>query len=196
MFAPIRSALLPRRGRSLLLLALAGSLLAPSCTPSEDTEPFVPASEGAQQPPGGGATLVEDEACSRLLKAASAAYKRLGCAAPQLAECPGFLRPGGGSGCYEYSASSISACEKAYGDAASCQGLAPCVATATRNDELPTCELLDAQGGAGGGGAEGGTGFGGASEGGAPPAPVTGEAGASSSAGAPAAGADAGGAGG
>ncbi len=191
MFARIPSDLLPRGGRSLLLSALVGLSLVASCTKSEDTEPFIPASEGATQPEGGGSLLTEAEACSRLLDAAAGARKKLGCDGPDLAECPGFLRPGGGSGCYEYSEKSVAACEDAYQDAVTCGGLAPCLATAVRNDALPTCEMLG--GGEGGGGAGGAAG-----EGGAPPLPVGGAPGEGGGAGAPvdAGGAPAGGAGG
>lgn len=191
MIVRISPALLPRRGRSLLVLALLALPLVPSCTKSEDTEPFVPAVEGAKQPSGKGDLLSEDAACSRLSSAATAAYKRLGCDAPEAAKCPAYLRPGGGSGCYEYFEDSVAACEKAYKDAASCRNLSPCIATAMRNDALPTCESVDepgTMGGAGGadnamtGGAggegpvtmtEGGAG----NAGGAPPVEVTGGAG-------------------
>lgn len=177
--------MLSRRGRSLLLLTLVGLPLLPSCTKSEDTEPFIPATEGATQPAGGGARLTEDEACSRLLDAAKAARKRLGCEGPELAACPGFLRPGGGSGCYEYAASSVSECEKTYQAAGSCQSLSPCIATALRNEELATCELTsDGEGGAGSGGTAGA-----GSEGGAPPLPEAGAPGTIDEAGAPAGGA-------
>jgi hypothetical protein len=140
---------------SLLLSVLAGFCLVPSCTKSEDTEPFVPASEGATQPEGGGDLLTEDQACERLRDAAASARKELGCSGPALPECPSFLRPGGGSGCYEYSSESVEACEDAYEAAFSCQTLAPCIATAVRNDALPTCEL-PSQGEGGAGGAAGG----------------------------------------
>lgn len=194
MFARIPSTLLPRRGHSLLLLALVGLSLVPSCTKSEDTEPFVPASEGAKQPEGGGALLTEEDACGRMLDAWSAVQKRLGCAGPVKAECPGFIRPGGGNGCYEYSEESVEACEKSYKDAFSCSVIAPCVVTAERNDSLPTCEMPST----GEGGAGGAPSGGGAPAGGAPTSP---EAGAPSEGGAGGApleqgGAPAGGAGG
>lgn len=194
MFARIPSVLLPRQGRLLLLSALAGLVLVPSCTKSEDTEPYIPASEGAKQPSGGGALLSEEEACGRLRDAAVAAEKRLRCDNPDPAECPGFLRPGGGSGCYEYSQGSITACEKSYEAATTCRALVPCIATAVRNDELETCELNVGQGGAGGMGATspGGAPSGGTGEGGMGPVPVVGGAGAAN-AGAPAAGAATGG---
>jgi len=151
MFARIPSASLPRRGHSLLLSALVGLSLVPSCTKSEDTEPFIPASEGATQPEGGGALLTEDDACSRLRTAWAGAQKRLNCAGPVAAECPGFIRPAGGNGCYEYSEDSVEACEKSYKDAFSCSVIAPCVVTAERNDSLPTCEVPSTgEGGAGG----------------------------------------------
>jgi hypothetical protein len=179
----------------LLVSALVGLSLVPSCTKSEDTEPFVPAPEGAVQPEGGGALLTEAEACTRLLDAAAAARKRLGCGGPDLAECPGFLRPGGGSGCYEYSENSVESCEEAYDAALTCQTLSPCIATAERNDALPTCEIPGAgEGGAGGAAA----GAGGVAAGGAPPFPGAGAPADGGVAGAPVeqGGAPAGGAGG
>lgn len=180
----------------LLVSALVGLSLVPSCTKSEDTEPFVPASEGAIQPEGGGDLLTEEDACSRLAGALLAARKRLGCTGPKPAECPGFLRPGGGDGCYEYSEDSVEACEGAYEDAFSCSDLAPCIVTAERNDSLPTCELSSTgEGGAGGVAAAGG-----ATSGGAPALPEAGapsEGGAAGAAGAPVSGgAPSGGAGG
>jgi hypothetical protein len=170
MFARILSALLPTRRRLLLLSPLAGLLLVPNCTKSEDTEPFVPASEGATQPEGGGALLTEEEACPRLAAALTKARRQLDCSGPELPECPGFLRPAGGNGCYEYSQKSVEACERAYEDAFSCQSLAPCIVTAQRNDSLPSC-VSEGETGAGGISAMGGADFGGAPpvpEGGAP----------------------------
>jgi hypothetical protein len=179
MFARIPFASLSRWGRTCLVLSLAGLPLFASCTTSEDTEPFVPASEGAKQPKGEGALVSEDDACAELLKAANAAYDRLGCAPTAFPKCPGFLRPGGGSGCYEYYEDSVTACVKAYGDAGSCRDLSPCLATAELNEALPSCELLIGAGGKSsvggasglpGGASNGGATEGGATEGGAPPA--------------------------
>ena len=154
-------------------MALAGLPLLPSCTTSEDTEPFVPAAEGATQPSGDGTLLSEADACSELLDAATAAYKRLGCKAPEFPDCPGFLRPGGGSGCFEYYENSVRSCVAAYTDAGSCRELSPCLATAEQNDLLPTCELAGGEGGQGGGGSSaagaGGSGAVGGAGGGAPP---------------------------
>jgi hypothetical protein len=156
-----------RWGRSSLALALSGLLYA-SCTSSEDTEPFLPPVLGAQQPEGGGDLVSEDDACERLRSAALDAYDSLGCDEPDFEACPAFLRPAGGSGCYEYSADSVDACEEAYEAATSCRALSPCVATAVLNTELPTCELplVPSMGGAGG-----------AATGGAGPEPELGGAG-------------------
>ena len=138
----------------------------------------MPAVEGARQPDEGGALLSEEDACERLRSAALDAYETLGCDAPEYPDCPGFLRPGGGSGCYEYSEDSIAACEKAYEDARSCRVLSPCLATAQLNLELPTCEQVIVDPGAGGAGGAGGAagapaveggGAGGVDTGGAPP---------------------------
>jgi hypothetical protein len=185
MFARNPSASLSHWGRTCLISALLGLPLYASCTSSEDTEPFVPAVEGARQPKGAGALVSEDDACGRLLKAANAAYKRLGCTAPDFPECPGFLRPGGGSGCYEYFDESVSACEETYEKAPSCRELSPCLATAQLNEELATCEKVDVAepsggaGGAAGAGPVAGAGMGGMAEGGTPALPEAGAAGAS-----------------
>ena len=153
MFARIPSASLSFWGRSSLALAFLGLPLYASCTSSEDTEPFVPAVEGASQPKAEGSLISEEDACARLLSAAKDAYERLGCDTPDFAECPGFLRPGGGSGCYEYYEGSVAACEKTYKGAPSCRELSPCLAVAERNDELATCEQVEVPGGGGAGGA-------------------------------------------
>jgi hypothetical protein len=197
MFARIPSALLSLWGRACLISACLGLPLYAGCTASEDTEPFVPAAQGAHQPAGEGPLVSEEDACARLLKAANAAYAKLGCDSPSFPKCPGFLRPGGGSGCYEYYEDSVSACVKAYDDAPTCRELSPCLATAERNDELATCERVDA-GTAGAGGAMGVSGAAGAdTEGPAGgTAPVT-DGGAPGASGGPAtAGQSAGGAGG
>jgi hypothetical protein len=152
MFARMPFASLSSWGRTSLVLALTGLPLYASCTKSEDTEPNVPATEGAKQPAGSGALVSETDACTQLLDAANAAYKRLHCeAAPKFPKCPDFLRPGGGSGCYEYYENSVTACVKAYSSAGSCGSLAPCFAAAERNDGLSTCEALG-EAGAGAGG--------------------------------------------
>lgn len=152
MSARMPFASVSRWRRATLVFACCGLTLFVSCTSSEDTEPFVPSLEGAKQPRGQGALLNEQDACARLLKSAQAAYKRLGCDAPTYPGCPQFIRPGGGSGCYEYFAESVAACEQAYGDAESCSRLAPCLATAELNTGLPTC-LHSGTGGTSAGGA-------------------------------------------
>jgi hypothetical protein len=169
MFARIPAASLFLWGRSCLVAAFLGLPIFVACTSSEDTEPFVPATEGATQAPAEGSLISEDDACARLLEAALAAYERLGCDAPEYPECPGFLRPGGGTGCYSYYDDSVSACEQAYEDADSCARLAPCLAVAERDDALPTCEQIEmSAGGAGGAGSVAGASSGGSSSGGAP----------------------------
>lgn len=153
MFVRIPFAPLPRWGRCSLVLALGVLPMFMSCATSEDTEPFVPAVEGATQPDEAGELITEDDACDRLRSAALDAYDRLGCDAPTYPTCPAFLRPGGGSGCYEYRADSVESCEQAYEDARSCRTLSPCLATAELNVDLPTCDqpTPDGSGGAGGG---------------------------------------------
>jgi hypothetical protein len=131
-----------------------------NCTASEDTEPFVPSMQGATQPEADGTLISEADACDRLLGAVEAAYDRLRCDTPNFPGCPAFVRPGGGSGCYEYSEGSVEACEQAYEDARSCRELSPCLATAQLSTELPTCDLASGEGGQGGGGSGGGGGGG------------------------------------
>jgi hypothetical protein len=164
MLVRMPSTSLAHWGRVSLVLALAGLWLSSSCTPSEDTEPFIPAREGPTQPAANGDLLSADDACARLLAAAEDAYDRLGCDERKVSECPGFLGPAGGNGCYEYDEKSISECESAYDDARSCQVL-PCIVTAQRNDQLPGCELADN----GAGGQGGVSSLGGAPNGGAGP---------------------------
>lgn len=171
MFARMPSASLRHGGRVGLVLVLAGAALLPSCTKSEDTEPFVPATEGPTQPAGNGSYISGESACSRLFEVAKAAYARLDCEDGSLAGCPGFLGPAGANGCYEYDEKSVSACEAVYEGAESCRAL-PCVVTARRNDALRGCVLAEpAAGGQGGeassGGASTGDANGGASSGGA-----------------------------
>jgi hypothetical protein len=149
-------------------------LLFASCTTDEDTEPHVPSTPGATQPEGGGALLSEADACERARSAAFDAYGRLNCDEPTFPECPAFLRPGGGSGCYEYREGSIEACEQAYEDAASCRTLGPCLVTAEQNLDLDTCEqVIPPDPGTGGAGGVG-SGVGGTDAGGAPPLPMGG----------------------
>jgi len=149
----------PRWLRTLLASALLGLPLYASCTPSEDTEPYVPSSEGAVQPGGDGAVLPEAEACQRIAAAEDEARDRLGCDAPERAACPSYIRPAGGSGCYEYRKASVEGCEAAYADAESC-AFAPCIVVAVENAALRTCEQSGVggarTGGAGGGEAVGG----------------------------------------
>jgi hypothetical protein len=170
-----------------LLFALSGLFYA-SCTSSEDTEPYVPAVSGATQPEADGELIGEEEACDRLKSAAEEAYERLGCPEPSFAGCPAFVRPAGGSGCYEYSEGSVEACEAAYEAADSCRSLSPCLATAVPNAELPSCEHLGVP--AGGGAGAGGAGAGGAET---EPAGAGGMAGLSSQGGTPNGGVPAGG---
>lgn len=158
-------------GRTGLLLLTTLLPAYASCTTDQDTEPFVPALPGATQPVAAGATLSEDEACERMLDAATAAYAKHGCSFEH-AECPDFIRPAGASGCYEYSEDSVDACESTYAEASSCVSLGPCFATAIENTSLPSCELVVVPGEGGAPGSDGGApGAGGGApgaEGGAP----------------------------
>lgn len=175
MFVRIPSARSSRWGRFSLVLGLGLFPVFTNCANSEDTEPYVPSKRGANQPDGDGALISEDDACERLRSAALSSYEGLGCTAPTYPECPGFVRPGGGSGCYEYREDSVAECEQEYEGATSCSSLSPCLATAVLNVELPTCEQLttpdDGTAGAGGNGGNdsgGAGGSSGASQGGAP----------------------------
>ena len=174
MFVRIPSACSSRWGRFSLVLGLGLFPVFTNCANSEDTEPYVPSKQGANQPGGDGALISEDDACERLRSAALSAYEGLGCTAPTYPECPGFVRPGGGSGCYEYREDSVAACENEYEDATSCSSLSPCLATAELNLELATCEPLTPDEGTAGAGGNAGTdaggagGASGASQGGAP----------------------------
>jgi len=168
MFAWMPSAREVRWGGTALLLTLAALPLCASCTKSEDTEPFNPAREGAKQPAGSVDLVSESEACERVRDAAEAAQARLRCGAPTPASCPTYLRPAGASGCFEYYESSVDACEKAYEGAVTCGALTPCIVSAERNDDLPTCELVESGAGGQGGAASsvgGATGGGGESTG-------------------------------
>jgi hypothetical protein len=168
MFVRIPSASSSRWGRFSLVLGLGLLPAFASCANSEDTEPYVPSMRGATQPNGSGDLISEDEACERLRSAALAAYDDLSCAEPEYPECPGFLRPGGGSGCYEYREGSVASCEREYEDATSCSNLAPCLATAELNLELSTCEQVTPVEGMAGAGGNAGSDAGGAGQGGAP----------------------------
>jgi hypothetical protein len=142
-----------------------------SCTKDQDTEPFVPSLPGATQPVGSGDDLLsEDDACERLLSAATAAYEKANCPFEPV-ECPAFIRPAGASGCYEYSEDSLKECESTYESAGSvCSNLGPCVVTAVENTSLSSCVLVDGgEGGAAGQGSGGSPGSAGAgAQGGAP----------------------------
>jgi hypothetical protein len=167
MFARNPPDLLRRWGRTSLLVTLLGLPLYASCTQSEDTEPYVPAQEGAKQPGAEGALLSETEACERLREAYESSYDKLECDLPEPPDCPDFIRPGGGSGCYEYYEDSVAACEKAFLAVSSCSGFVPCIASAKRNDELPSCVLPGTDAGGAGGQSAGGAEAGGALQGGA-----------------------------
>jgi hypothetical protein len=183
MLARMPFASLARWGRVSLVVALPGLWLSASCTPSEDTEPFIPAREGPSQASGRGTLVSADIACERLRAAAEDAYDRLRCDDLSAGDCPAFLGPAGGNGCYEYADESIAKCEAAYEDARSCQAL-PCVVTGERNDRLPGCEQ-SGEGGDGGQGALGGAPNGGSGQGGEAPLLGAGAPGASAAAGAP-----------
>ncbi|HVK07894.1 MAG TPA: hypothetical protein VM597_03855, partial [Gemmataceae bacterium] len=118
------------------VLTLGAALAAAaSCTESPKVEPYIPARPGAVQPPAGGSTVDEDEACERVRDAEEAARTRLQCSPLERAACPFYVRPAG-TGCWEYSEESISACENAIGEYDACGDFdeIPCVLSASETD--------------------------------------------------------------
>ncbi len=131
-------------GCSLLLLGLGGS-----CSESDETEPFIPPRVGAEQPASGGDALSEAETCERLREAEEAARVDLQCDDLERPECPYYVRPAG-TGCWEYSEDSVSACVDkiaAYEDCSDFE-LSPCILTATPSES--DCPAPGGEGGAGG----------------------------------------------
>ncbi|HEY3494569.1 MAG TPA: hypothetical protein VGK73_07780, partial [Polyangiaceae bacterium] len=137
------------------LLALVVS--AGSCTGKDPDQPVVPARPGGYQPPGGGATISEDEACGRLTGAEEQRRRQLTCPALEHPPCPHYVRPAG-TGCWTYDEKSVEACERFVGDYTSCSDFddRPCVLTAIAAPDL-MCPM-QGEGGEGGGatGATGG----------------------------------------
>jgi hypothetical protein len=170
-------------GGSLLLLGLGGS-----CTETDETEPFVPPRQGASQPGGGGKKLSEDEACERVREAEEAARVDLQCSDLERPACPYYVRPAG-TGCWEFSEESVSACVDKIAAYEDCSDFArsPCILTGTPSGS--DC-ATPGGGGAGGDSSGGGSpGSGGDSSGGTPGAAGADAGGAPGQGGAPGAGA-------
>ncbi len=126
-------------------LCCVSLLMAASCTSDTETEPYVPSEPGAVQPSSGGPLLAEADACTQLQSAESSARSALGCAAVAR-ECPNYIRPAGGSGCFRYSKASLTGCAALYGTFTACTDFDahPCLVSAT------ACEVEAGEGGAGG----------------------------------------------
>jgi len=91
------------------VLLIAVAMLA--CSSSSETKDTVPARSGFEMPEAGAAKMSEVDACASLSEALSSTAGRLGCSAPPVV-CPSYVRPAGGEGCFEYSASSVEECKK------------------------------------------------------------------------------------
>ena len=79
------------------------------CGSSSETKDTVPARPGFQMPEAGASRIDEAKACAELSEALSASAQQLGCSAPSVT-CPGYVRPAGGEGCFEYDDASVKAC--------------------------------------------------------------------------------------
>lgn len=150
------------RGRvaSLAVVGLTAIASGGSCSSRDEATP-VPASPGAQQAPGGGKTLGEDEACKRIRDAEEAVRKRLNCEPLNRAECPYYVRPAG-TGCWTFDESSVSHCEEAIGGYELCTDFThtPCVITAKAADPA-SCPPFPGSGEGGQAGVNGSGGSGG-----------------------------------
>ena len=134
------------RAVAWVCLCCVSLLMAASCTSDTETDAYVPSEPGAVQPNSGGPLLAEADACAQLKGAESSARSKLGCAAVTR-DCPSFVRPAGGSGCFQYSKASIAACASLFESFGDCADFDkhPCLISATACDVEPNGE-----GGAGG----------------------------------------------
>ncbi len=148
-------------GIGALSLLVVGWVTA--CSESKDTNPVVTPKSGAYQPEPSGTTIGEDEACQALTAAEDAQRSALGCGSVQRAPCPDYVRPAGGSGCYEYDEGTVNECASYYAGLTNCSDFVekPCVITA-----VPTAACATASGGAGGMGGSAGAGGSGGTTGG------------------------------
>ncbi|HWZ87263.1 MAG TPA: hypothetical protein VNW92_00385 [Polyangiaceae bacterium] len=142
---------------SSLCVSLVVAVLAASCTSSHDTADVVPAPPGAFQSDAGGKLIDEATACAELTQAESSARAALGCAAP-MRDCPAYIRPAGGAGCFLYDEASVAGCVDQFNTFGTCDAFdaRPCLVTAVSH-----CDS-----GAGGAGGQSGTAAGGAESGG------------------------------
>jgi hypothetical protein len=149
------------RGYCLLCVSLVAAVLAASCTSTHDNADVVPAQPGAFQPDAGGALIDEATACAALTKAESKARAALSCDAVER-DCPSYIRPAGGEGCFVYDQASLDGCSTLYTSFTSCDDFDrhPCVLTAESK-----CDAAGEGGASGLGGASGVSGAGGASAG-------------------------------
>jgi hypothetical protein len=150
---------------SLLCVSLVVAVLAASCTSTHDTADVVPPLRGAFQSDAGGKLIDEATACAELTQAESSARAALGCDALKR-DCPAYIRPAGGAGCFLYDEASVAGCVDHFNSFGSCDAFdaRPCLVTAVSH-----CDAGDSgAGGAGAGGAGGqsGTAAGGAAAGG------------------------------
>lgn len=125
-----------------------------ACTESKDTNPVVTPKVGAYQPAPSGVLIDEAEACQAITAAEDAARGSLGCGTVQRAPCPEYIRPAGGSSCYQYDQGTVDACVSYYGSLSACVDFIekPCVVSA-----VPITGCASSSGGAGGTGGTGGT---------------------------------------
>jgi hypothetical protein len=143
---------------SLLCVSLVTAVLAASCSSTHDTADVVPSSPGAFQPDAGGKLVDEATACAALVKSESNARATLGCDAVKH-ECPSYIRPAGGAGCFLYDQASLDGCAALYQSFTSCDKFdqRPCLLTAES-----MCDSVDSgAAGAGGQAATGARGEGG-----------------------------------
>jgi hypothetical protein len=140
---------------SLLCASLLTAVVAASCTSTHDTADVVPSSPGAFQPDAGGKLVDEATACAALVKSESDARAALGCDAVKH-ECPSYIRPAGGEGCFLYDQASLDGCAALYQSFTSCDKFdqRTCLLTAESN-----CDSVDS--GAAGAGGQPATGAGG-----------------------------------
>jgi hypothetical protein len=145
---------------SLLCVSLVVAVLAASCTSTHDTADVVPPLPGAFQSDAGGKLIDEATACAELTQAESSARAALGCDAP-MRDCPAYIRPAGGAGCFLYDEASVAGCVDHFNSFGSCDAFdaRPCLVTA-----VSRCDAVDS--GAGGAGGQSGSAAGGAAAGG------------------------------
>ena len=145
---------------SLAFVVLTAIASGGSCSSRDEATP-VPASPGAQQAPGGGKTLGEDEACQRIRDAEEAVRKRLNCEALNRAACPYYVRPAG-TGCWTFDEASVSHCEEAINGYELCSDFTqtPCIITAKPADAT-SCPPPPGSGEGGQAGKDGNAGAGG-----------------------------------